>query len=218
MNKKCIYTTIIGGYDNLYTSIDNKKTDGWDYICFTDNKNLKSDFWKIIYVDKPLGWSDFKLSRSIKIEWYNWVGEYDVHVYKDANIIIKCDLDDFLSLKEDYPILIFKHWQRNCIYKEAREVINLRRGNAIDIGIQVSNYLSEGYPHDNGLVECGIMIRENNDENKRFSEAWWNELNKHTTRDQLSFNYILWKNPINMKITESQLRNNNMFLLRTHSR
>ena len=53
MIKKCIYTAIIGDYDNLYSSINNVKTDGWNYICFTDNKNLKSDFWKIIYVNKP---------------------------------------------------------------------------------------------------------------------------------------------------------------------
>ena len=50
MNKNCIYTAIIGDYDNLYTP--KIVTEGWDYICFTDNKKLKSDFWTIKYVPK----------------------------------------------------------------------------------------------------------------------------------------------------------------------
>ena len=49
MNNKCIYTYIIGGYD----SVKEPKvvTPGWDYICVTDNPNLKSEVWNIVNIN-----------------------------------------------------------------------------------------------------------------------------------------------------------------------
>ena len=45
MNKKVIYTTIFGGYDELTEPYF--IPDGWDFICFTDT-DLKSKNWKIV--------------------------------------------------------------------------------------------------------------------------------------------------------------------------
>jgi len=216
--RKCIYTAIIGGYDSPHGSLDGTKTEGWDYICFTDNPNLKSDFWDMRYVEKPQNLSSTKFARNIKIEWYNWVGEYDINIWKDGHLAIKTDLNRFLELKENHSMLIFRHWQRNCLYEEGKEVVRLRRADPIEVGIQLSRYSGAGYPVDNGLVETGVIIRDNNDENRRFSELWWGEVSEYTERDQLSFNYVLWKNPINLKIIDSQLRNNNMFQLKSHNR
>jgi len=216
--RKCIYTAIIGGYDTPFPSNDGTKTEGWDYLCFTDSKELKSDFWTIIYVEKPENISSAKFARNIKIEWYKWVSEYDVHIWKDANLVIKTNLDDFLELKENHSMLIFKHWERNCLYEEGDIVVRLRRANAIDVGIQLSAYTREGYPRQNGLVETGVSIRDNNLENQEFSELWWNQIIQFTERDQLSFNYVLWKKPIDLKIIPSELRNNNRFLLKLHNR
>lgn len=76
----------------------------------------------------------------------------------------------------------------------------------------------DGYPINNGLVECGIIIRKNNLENINFSKLWWNEFIKFSKRDQISFSYVLWKSPINIKIIESQLRNNKMFQIKPHKK
>ena len=40
-----VYTSIYGDYDNLKDQPDI----GADYICFTDNPDLKSDCWEIRY-------------------------------------------------------------------------------------------------------------------------------------------------------------------------
>ena len=40
MNKKVIYTTIFGGYDNLVEP--HFVPDGWDFVCFTDD-DIESD-------------------------------------------------------------------------------------------------------------------------------------------------------------------------------
>ena len=47
MNKKVIYTTIFGGYDEL--TEPHFIPNGWDFICFTDT-DLKSKNWKIVKV------------------------------------------------------------------------------------------------------------------------------------------------------------------------
>ena len=50
MSTKCIYTFIVGDYDNLKEP--KIYTPDWDYICVTDNPNLKSDIWQIIQIDE----------------------------------------------------------------------------------------------------------------------------------------------------------------------
>ena len=73
MNKKVIYTVITGGYDNL---IEQPKIEGYDYICFTDNTNLKSDIWQIR--DMPEGLSDLttvKQQRNVKILAHKYLPE-----------------------------------------------------------------------------------------------------------------------------------------------
>lgn len=52
--KVCIYTCITGNYDDLH---EVEKEEGIDYICFTNNINLKSQSWKIVFIkdDNDLG-------------------------------------------------------------------------------------------------------------------------------------------------------------------
>ena len=43
-NKKLVYTVLTNNYE---TPVDIVKEDGWDYICMTDSRELKSDKWTI---------------------------------------------------------------------------------------------------------------------------------------------------------------------------
>lgn len=45
MDKLVVYTTIFGDYDDLIEP--GKKYKNCDFVCFTDNENLKLDIWKI---------------------------------------------------------------------------------------------------------------------------------------------------------------------------
>ena len=49
MEKICVYTCITGNYDNLKDVIVKEK--GVDYVCFTNNREITSSTWKIIYID-----------------------------------------------------------------------------------------------------------------------------------------------------------------------
>ena len=62
MNKKVVYTCITGGYDNLIDP--SYVTEGYDYVCFTDNLELKSKVWEIRPLPKETeGLSQVKKQR-----------------------------------------------------------------------------------------------------------------------------------------------------------
>ena len=45
-NKNAIYAFTVGEYGSLKEPL--VKTEGWDYILYTDNKELKSDIWDTV--------------------------------------------------------------------------------------------------------------------------------------------------------------------------
>ena len=49
-----------------------------------------------------------------------------------------------------------------------------------------------GFPTNYGLYENGFLIRRNNLKIKFFNEAWWKELSKNSSRDQLSQMFTSW--------------------------
>ena len=63
---------------------------------------------------------------------------------------------------------------------------------------KINKYMSDNYPKDNGLI-CGrFILRNHNDSNCiKLMESWWNEIELHSARDQISFNYVSWKNNSN---------------------
>ena len=80
----CVYTCITGGYDNLREVKNPEK--GIDYLCFTNNKSLKSKTWKMIYInDEKL--DDHRLSRKIKMVGHPTIAKnYDVSVWTSLGI------------------------------------------------------------------------------------------------------------------------------------
>ena len=50
-NKKvCVYTCITGNYDNLNEITPEVYEENIDYYCFTNNQNIKSDTWNVVYI------------------------------------------------------------------------------------------------------------------------------------------------------------------------
>ena len=56
-------------------------------------------------------------------------------------------------------------------------------------------------------------IRENNDlDIIKTMEDWWTEIKYNSRRDQLSFNYVTWKNNFKFSYLEGDSRKNEYFL------
>ena len=98
--KKAVYNVITGGYDELH---DPKIiTPGWDYICFTDNNNLRSEIWDIRVIEKDPNLCDAKNAKKITALFHKYLPDYDLTLYTVGYAVISCDLDFLLSDRKIY--------------------------------------------------------------------------------------------------------------------
>lgn len=190
---KCVYTAITGNYDDLKEP--DFITPGWDYICYTNNSKLRSGIWKIKYIDNN-GLDDVRLSRSVWALNHKYVPEYKISISIGGQMKIIGNLDIFLKkyLPNDNNIdmSMAKHPNRICIYEEAKRC--KKRDDPKLIERQMRFYREEGYPQNNGLVATGIIIRKHGRSNvEEHCQKWWEQIKKWSFRDQLSFDYVLWK-------------------------
>lgn len=214
-NKFVVYTALFGDYDNL---IDPKeKYEGCDFICFTDQKNLKSDIWNVKIVEKcdlPLN----MMNRRYKLLPHLFLSSYEQSLYVDTNIFIR---NNPINLANKYlvqsDIAISKHYKRSCIYSEAKEIIKAKKAKKEDVENQVKAYKGEGFPEKFGLTENNIIFRNHNSRKIIFlMEAWWEELINQTKRDQLSLMYLIWKNNVHLETMQENARGSKYFKLKLH--
>ena len=214
-NKYVIYTALFGDYDSLNDIIEHD--DRCDYICFTDDKSLKSKTWKIEYVKPYL--SSSMMNRAIKILPHKYITDYTASIYVDANILIKKTpiflFENNLSVQNFW---VYSHTVRRCIYHEGFACVKSGKAGCKSVINQLEKYLNEGFPGDYGLTANRVLIRNHNDKSViSLMDMWWIEMNKQTQRDQLSLFYVAWKNDYKIAIEENTSPfDNDYFQLKPH--
>ena len=193
-----VYTCITGGYDNILEPT--YVTPGVDYICFTDDKTLKSKTWKFRPIpEELLSYSKVKQQRGVKILAHRYLSDYDISIWVDGAVIVKGNVKDYLKTLDfdKYSVFIPEHPARKCIYAEKDVCVRIKKitGDGIELANkQMQRYRDDKFPANYGLVQTNVMMRKHNDQySKDLMEKWWSELKDFSHRDQLSFNYALWK-------------------------
>jgi len=222
MNKKVIYTAVYGNKDIIKNPIYKNKD--WDYICFTDNKDIQSDTWEIRFLD-PTHLDPVRSAKIFKVKPHEFLSDYDISLWVDANFIIKNDLNSFLKKSNELQqahMLLFQHDQgRNCIYDEGKIIIQHNKDNPNLVAQQMEKYKKDKYPSQRGLSANSIMLRRHNEDNIiELSNMWWEEITKFSRRDQLSLFYCIWKLSIKfylLKYPDVDIRNNRWFQWLPHN-
>lgn len=221
--KGVVYTAIFGDYEDL---LDPKVIDeDLDYICFTDNPNLKSDVWNIRLIsdfiddfnsyNNEISFIDLdftRRARTIKTLPHVFLKEYDFSIWIDAGFLIVGDVIEFVNRYTKKDFLGVKHSVRHCLYDEADEVLRLKIDDEELILKQVNRYKKQNYPKNNGLIESGILFRRHN--NQKIIKAmndWFNEIISFSKRDQLSFNFVAWKNNLDFDLANIYYTRNPYF-------
>ena len=211
MGKICVYTCITGNYDNLKDIKFKEKN--IDYICFTNNKNITSNDWTVKYIDEDL--DNLTLARKIKILGYKYLSEYDITVWLDGAVEMLMPISTFICECcdfEQYDMICFNHQLRDCIYDEINECVRVNK-ESVENALTLEKFLlSSNYPKHNGLIESTVLVRKNIMSVNKLMDDWFEMLLNYSRRDQLSFNYVLWKNPINIKFLDIWVFNNKYFL------
>ena len=219
--KKIIYTAIFGEYDNLPDPLFKPK--GWDFVCFTDS-NIKSNIWNIEKV--PAIYEDpTRNARKYKVLPHRWFPNYEYSLWVDGNIIIRNDINKLITeYLSKVNLAVHDHNQnvqdpRDCVYKEAQTIFDFgqKNGNYKDdpniIKNQMAKYLNEKYPSNNSLAVTMQLLRKHNEPDCiRAMECWWEEIKYGSKRDQLSFNYSMWKTQNPFVYFTGDSRDNKYFL------
>lgn len=182
--KKVIYTAITGNYE---PPLKHQIPPGWEFKLFTNQIDIPGS----IFVPNN-GLSDVKLARRIKILPWEYF-DFDVCLWIDGNTVFNKDKIEELT-KSDF--VISKHPERDCIYDEGEAIIKFGKDSREQINRVLKRYEEEGFPKKDGLVASHAILRKNTPEIKFFCEEWWKEVLVNSHRDQMAFNYVLWKNPI----------------------
>ena len=128
--------------------------------------------------------------------------KYELSIYIDTTYMILGDINDFLNrfLTPDFNIYVIEHCERNCIYSEIKAVIECHKENR-NISLSIGKlYKKYNYPKKNGLSDNSLIIRRHNKKDCIYlMERWWEQINIFSKRDQLSFNYIVWKTATKIK-------------------
>lgn len=192
-----IYTAIIGDYDDLLQPmvID----DRFDYILFSNE--IQEAHWGVWQV-RPVPYSNCihtKTARWVKTHPEILLPEYVSSLWIDASISIASQqiYDRFLAIESSPNIIAsIPHPNRHCVYGEMLAVIS-HGFECEKTALAWGHHLRrEGYPRKNGLFETGMLYRKHCPEMAAVDALWWQCINKYSRRDQLSFDYCLWKHGI----------------------
>lgn len=201
-NTSCvIYTFIVGDYDILRDPNPSHLSPNWEYVCFTNNGNIKSKVWDIRPIpEEYLEFNDPKrIASLLKIEYYNlFSSDYEYVVSIDANISLNYSLGhicDHIGVSDSqYDMFIVKHPDRKCAYSEIQKVKELKFDDLDVLDETTKHFRDLRYPANNGLYETGIIFRKNKAEwVKEYHKNWSRNYRKFSRRDQVTVNFSLWE-------------------------
>lgn len=205
-----ISTVFFKGYDDFMPL-----TDGYDdlpdncFFVFTDSMSRYnvSRGYTHIYVNissYDIPYDDgARLSKIFKIIPQRVFKNLRWHVHLAGKCTLRRNyvwLLDELRRSNHSGIIAERHVKRIDVYEEGEEVIKLKRANPKIVKKQLQDYHSQGYPKDNGLLDSEFLFRDFASTNIQvFSCVWFDEINRGSRRDQLSFNYVIWKLKLEVK-------------------
>ena len=189
-NKICVYTAIIGGYDDIKEPLI--INNNIDYICFSDQP-LKSNIWQI----RPINFfncNQTRIARHYKVNPQIYLKDYDIVIWVDSSLTISNDFNEYLSkVEKDTTLLTQIHWKRKNIFEESNAIINEKKDVPGVLQNQIDFYKSKGF-NRNLLFETMFFVANlKNDKTKKLFRLWNQQINQYSHRDQISLPYVIDK-------------------------
>lgn len=206
-----MYTVNLGNYEMVHPVFPRCK--GTDYYYFTDNSTTAElakalGYTPVLLSTLPVPGDYVRSQRDIKARPHKYLpAEVRTSVYMDANYFPavdqmwgrrspKLDLQSVsTALLGGKALAVLDHNIRDCIYEEAVTVQSCHLDDRPEkVVSMMEKLLSEGYPMHHGLSETSILIRDHTHPAIRTAMSEWaTNIQQLSRRDQLSFDYVLWK-------------------------
>ncbi|PQQ16628.1 uncharacterized protein Pyn_35949 [Prunus yedoensis var. nudiflora] len=226
--KVVVSTCAFGGGDDLYQPIGMSEASlrkvcyvaFWDEVTLSTQESAEHRIdgygfigkWRIVVV-RDLPFADQRLNGKIpKMLAHRLFPHAKYSIWVDSKSQFRRDplgVLEALLWHSNSVLAISEHGARSSIYDEAKAVVKKNKAKPEEVEVQLSQYRHDGLPEDkrfNGkkaLAEASVIVREHTPLTNMFMCLWFNEVVRFTSRDQLSFPYVLWR----LKV----LKNINMF-------
>lgn len=181
-----VYTAITNSYDALKEDHNNSNA---RFVAFLDYE-AKSKVWEIEKVNNTF--KDPNRNAKIhKILPHRYFPNVEYSLWIDGNVKLLVPVQELINTYlQDTDLAIFRHPDRNCLYKEAETCISRRLDDETIIREQMQRYKSKCFPLHAGLVEATVILRRHTKKINEFNELWWKEILEGSRRDQISFPYV----------------------------
>ncbi|XP_074279281.1 putative hexosyltransferase MUCI70 [Silene latifolia] len=216
--KAVVSTCAFGGGDDLYQPIgmSNASLQKVCYVAFWDAVTLSTQEtqgnkvgenhyigkWRVVIVNN-LPFADQRLNGKIpKMLAHRLFPNAQYSIWVDSKSQFRRDplgVLEALLWRSKSVIAISQHGARSSVYDEAKAVVKKNKATPEEVEVQITQYHHDGLPEDkrfNGkkaLAEASIIVREHTPLSNMFMCLWFNEVVRFTSRDQLSFPYVLWR-------------------------
>lgn len=191
--KRVVYTCLFG-HSELFNDFTYQR-DGIDFICFTDDPELRSDFWKIELLPRQI-LDPARAAKKLKALAHVYLAPYDWSMYVDNTVRLKMApgrfFDEFLAPSKS-ALACFRHNERDCVYDEAKAVLSQGFDTPRRVKAQMALYRYLGYPANNGLAKGSLLLRKHHDPAlQQVMHTWYEQIFCHSKRDQLSLLPSCW--------------------------
>ena len=189
ISRDVVFTALFGRYETLneLTVLRNPVT---RYVCFTDDPSLRSETWEISVVDTKNELSPSRASREIKMLGHKQFPDGTRSLYIDNTVRLRVDgaivLDDWLK---DKDVAFMRHYSRKTVRGEFFICSAYGLDEQEKIWKQY-RYYKTNYPAvlQQSPHWGGMIARVNSAKTDKFMEAWKQQFDAFTKRDQLSIN------------------------------
>lgn len=186
--KACVYTVLLGGYDQLLPQPVAAESDA-DFICFTDDPELESADWTIHLVEPRFPQDLHRSSRVYKILGHEILDGYDATLCIDASVRLRQAPEAILEawLTDGHDMALVQHSYREQVLDEFDEVIRLNYDDRARVYEQLTDY-SVAYPDVLPAKPHwgGMLARRTTPAVATAMRLWFDHVLRYSRRDQLS--------------------------------
>jgi len=209
-----IYTAIFGKRDILREPKVVSKN--CRYVCFTDQL-LRSRTWEVRSVS-GLFRHPRRSARQYKILSHLYFPDCEFSVWIDGRVTPALDPVEFVRTHlADRDIAVFRHPVRDCLYDEGTFCKDMQLDLDHLLTEQLACYRSAGYPEHHGLADLCVLLRRHTPAIRHFNAAWWSELCRHSSRDQISFAFAAWREAIHYGVIPGFTKDWSLFEFHLHA-
>jgi hypothetical protein len=209
-----VYTALFGGYDRL---LEQPPHDDVDFVCFTDDPDLRSRTWEIRVVDAAERGT--RAARKLKTRPDELLPDHEWTIWVDARVSIRSAefVPTLLATAAPSGMALMTHRQRDCLYDEAAEVYRKGFDQRPELFDQIRRYRQAGFPRHRGLFSTMVVARRTDDPQvQALDRRWWEEIDRGSVRDQVSLPFVAWQMGFAPGVVDLDPYENELYVLHHH--